>query len=71
MAAWHPTLGPAAHAVATAAKPRSLPPTVSVTSWVRRVRAESWVVCTVSVVAPLQVAFARNEARVWRSSSAG
>ena len=71
MAAWHATLGPAAHAVATLEKPRSLPPTVSVTSWVRGVRAGSWVVSTVWVVAPLQVAFARNEARVSRSSSAG
>src|SRR6478735_5752268 len=68
MAAWHATLGPAAHAVATATEPRSLPPTVSVTSWVRGVRDDSCVVNTVCVVAPLQVGLDRNEARVPRSS---
>ena len=41
MAAWQATLGPGAQVVATVAKPRSLPPTVSVTSWVRGVRADS------------------------------
>ena len=71
IAAWQATLGPAAHAVATRAKPRSLPPTVSVTSWVRGVRGRSCVLSTVLVVAPLQVAFARSEARVSRSSRAG
>ncbi len=42
MASWQATLGPGAQVVAMAAKPRSLPPTVSVTSLVREVRTDSW-----------------------------
>ena len=65
MAAWQAALGPGAQVVATVAKPRSLPPTVSVTRSVRGLRADSCVASTVWVVAPLQLAFARSDARVW------